>query len=237
MLAFVGSDRVDVPRRCAEHSIIAPISAGISADELSHERMLVYGEVVELRFIESGVMLGVHPGFKGLAYASHPRTPARAAHDLRFHAPGLPKGGAGLPVCYGDELVIKCRGDNGSWHRLGVTAVRDLDAKMRALSSLTEAAVACVQWGERRTTDCQSFRLEGFCDLRGVPLRVGDRFYLRFLGSIRDGAPHGCHLHADPEASDADRQVGARWLRRETMQELEAFKVGPMRSCSALAGR
>ena len=88
------------------------------------------------------------------------RVPARSEHDLRFHSPGRPKGGAGLPVCYGDELVIKCRGEGGSWHRLGVTHVRDLDAKARALCKSGEQAVACVLWGERQTTPQQLFRLE-----------------------------------------------------------------------------
>ena len=95
----------------------------------------------------------------------------------------------------------------GSWFRLGMRNVRDLDAKARALCHPREAAVACIMWGERRTTIQQLFRVEGFCDLRGVPLRTGDKFYLRALGCVRDGAPHGCHLHADPDAQDDERQV------------------------------
>lgn len=209
----------------AEHSLVSPIAHGIMQDRFNRERVLVYGEVVELRFVESGAMLGLHAGFKGLAYASSPRNLACAAHDLRLHAPGRPKGGAGCPVRYGDEVVLKCRGSNGSWHRVGVTPVRDLDAKVRALCSHAEMAVACVQWGEHHTTVRQTFRVEGFCDLRDVPLRVGDRFYLRFLGRVSGCTVHGCHLHADPEVGDTERQVGARWLRRDAMQELEAFKV------------
>ena len=119
------------PRSVLEHSLVAPIAEGMQRNP-NRERVLIYGEVVEMRFVESGMMLGVHGDYEGLAFASSPRIPARSVHDLRFHAPGRQKGGAGLPVCYGDELVIKCRGESGSWNRLGVSPVRDLDAKARA---------------------------------------------------------------------------------------------------------
>jgi hypothetical protein len=109
--------------------------------------------------------------------------------------------------------------------------VRDLEPRARALCSRGEAAVACVQWGERHTTPQQLLRVEAYCDLRGVPLRAGDKFYLRAVGCVREGMPHGCHLHADWHMADDERQVGARALRREAMQEIEAFKVGPMRNC------
>ena len=89
---------------------------------------------------------------------------------------------------------------------------------------------ACVQWGEEHTTDQQLLRVEGFCDLRGVPLRAGDKFYLRALGCVREGMPSGCHLEANWEIGDGERQVTARAFRRENAQEIEAFKVGPMRS-------
>ena len=42
-----------------------------------------------------------------------------------------------------------------------------------------------------------------------------------------DSPAHGRHLHADPELQDQDRHVGVRWLRRDAMQEIEAFKVRP----------
>lgn len=209
------------PRTLLEHSLVAPISEGTTHSE----RVLLYGDVLELRFVESGTMLGVHPEHKGLAIAREWRYPAKVAHDLRFHSAGLPKGGAGAPVCYGDEVVLKCRGENGAWHRLGVTAVRDLDSKVRALCAPRESRVLCVQWGERHTTAEQTFRIEGFCDLRGVPLRAGDKFYLRAVGCVHDGARHGCHLHADSEVADAERHVGARFCCRESMHEIEAFKV------------
>ena len=81
------------------------------------------------------MMMGVELDYEGLVFASYGRVPARSAHDLRFHAPGRPKGGAGMAVCYGDELVLKGRGDNGSWHRLGMSHVRDLEPKVRARRS------------------------------------------------------------------------------------------------------
>ena len=76
---------------------------------------------------------------------------------------------------------------------------RDLDAKARKLCKQAgESVVLVAQWGERHTTDKQLFRLEGFCDLRGVPLRAGDKFYLRALGP-QAGCPDGVHLNADWE--------------------------------------
>ena len=262
------------PRSILEHSIIQPIAQSIFAErrDPNQERpMLRYGEVVELRFVGCGQMLGVELDYGMLGYASYMRIPARKEHDLRLHAPGKPKGGAGLPVCYGDELVLKCRGaEEGTWHRLGMTAVRDLPPSARALCKRTEirqqplgAAGPHTDWetlqkdraeahsankqlsfgeashvvsvqrgaGSRKTTPEQLFRIEGFCDLRGVPIRAGDKFYLRSLGCNRDGAPHGCHLQADWDVDWEERVVvGSRGLVRDRMQELEAFKVGHMRS-------
>ena len=202
---------------------------------------------------------------------------ARSCHDLRIHAPGKVRGGVGLPVCYGDEIVLKSRGPSGTWRRLGVNHVRDLPTSLRSLCTRSgeagaEASVVCVQWGERHTTPHQLFRVEAYCDLRGVPLRAGDKFYLRAIGCVREGAPHGCgHLVADPDADDLWRYAGARRpsarqaslaraltpthtptlipsLRHVgarkpsgrgeqgeskaqwSFHEIEAFKVGPMRS-------
>ena len=218
-------------------------------------------QVIELRFTNCGMMLAVELDYQGLAFASQPRLPARREHDLVFHAPGKPKGGAGLPVCYGDVLVLKCRGKScGQWHRLGVTPTRDLGSEARAMCVKGETHVTCVQWGEKGTTDRQLFRIEvsgscnatwqrfhvpashsaflvvfmrsqGFCDLRGVALRAGDKFFLRALGCMRDGASHGCHLQAEWEQGITDgwRHVSCKEFRRGTLQEIEAFKVGPMR--------
>ena len=167
--------------------------------------------------------------------------PARSSHDLRLVAPGRPRGGQGQPICYGDDVVIKCRGaEEGTWLRLGLTPVRELEPRARALCKHTESRgdkygeashVAMVQWGERRTTERQIFRIEGFCDLRGVPIRAGDKFYMRSRGCVREGAPHGCHLQADWDVDWEERVVvGSRGLQRDRMQEMEAFKVGPLRS-------
>jgi len=216
------------PRSILEHSLITPIAEGIRVAE-NAERLLTYGEVVELRFVECGMMMGVELDYEGLVFASYGRVPARSAHDLRFHAPGRPKGGAGMAVCYGDELVLKGRGEKGSWHRLGMSHVRDLEPKARALCRSGESTVACVQWG-KQTTPRQLFRVEGFCDLRGVPLRAGDRFYLRCIGATREGMAHGGHLQANWQVDWEVRQVGTQALRKEQMHEIEAFKVGPMRS-------
>ena len=227
-----------------EHSIVRPICRSVMGDPSSKERVLTYGEVVELRFAHCGMMLGVEDGWGGLAFASLPRHLQRSSHDLRIHAPAHKQLG-GKPVCFGDEIVLKCRGANGAWHRLGVNHVRDLDGKVRGLCTRSstpgaEASVVCVQWGERHTTPNQVLRVEAYCDLRGVPVRAGDKFYLRAVGLERQGVAHGYHLVADPEAEDFERHVGARkpsgrGERGEakaewSSHEIEAFKVGPMRS-------
>jgi len=212
------------------HSLVHPIATGMQSDE-NLEKVLTYGDVLEIRFTNCGMMLAAELDCHGLAYASCPRVPARREHDLLFHAPGRKKGGAGLPVCYGDVIVIKCRGEGGQWHRLGVTPTRDLESGARALCQKGETHVTTIQWGEKSTTERQLFRVEGFCDLRGVALRAGDRFYLRALGCLREGAPHGCHLKAewDQGITDGWRHVSAASYQRGEMNEMEAFKVGPMR--------
>ena len=99
-----------------EHSLITPLAQLRSLPEDPQRPLLTYGEVIELRFVECGMMLSVDLDYEGLAYASWGRQHHRTQHDIRFHAPGRPKGGAGLPVCYGDELVLKCRGWKDQWY-------------------------------------------------------------------------------------------------------------------------
>ena len=103
------------PRSWLEHSLITPLAQLRSLPEDPQRPLLTYGEVIELRFVECGMMLSVDLDYEGLAYASWGRQHHRTQHDIRFHAPGRPKGGAGLPVCYGDELVLKCRGWKDQW--------------------------------------------------------------------------------------------------------------------------
>ena len=73
----------------------------------------------------------------------------------------------------------------GVAHRLGVSYVRDLDQKARVQCQQGEAAVMCTFWNYRKTTPEQLFRVEGFCDLRGVPLRSGDKIYLPAMHCTR----------------------------------------------------
>ena len=103
-------------RSWLEHSLITPLAQLRSLPEDPQRPLLTYGEVIELRFVECGMMLSVDLDYEGLAYASWGRQHHRTQHDIRFHAPGRPKGGAGLPVCYGDELVLKCRGWKDQWY-------------------------------------------------------------------------------------------------------------------------
>ena len=74
------------------------------------------------------------------------------------------------------------------------------------------------------------FRVEGFCEMAGVPVRFDERFYLRTCGVVVDHRPRGCHLHADPAADDDDRLVRAEFEDRGDYQALQAVRVGPLRS-------
>ena len=76
---------------------------------------------------------------------------------------------------------------------------------------------------------CFCFRVEGPCNLLSVPLRHGERFFLRTLGAVRDAHPAGCHLHADPAAAHDERLVRAEFDDRGGYQALEAVRVGAMR--------
>ena len=81
----------DEPRSILEHSIISPIAQSIMAENNQNDTektILRYGEVIELRFVGCGQMLGVELDYSGLGYASYQRIPARKQHDLRFHSPG-----------------------------------------------------------------------------------------------------------------------------------------------------
>ena len=58
------------PRSWLEHSLVTPIAE--SMYELENcERVLTYGEVVQLRFVECGMMLGVELEYEGLVFASY----------------------------------------------------------------------------------------------------------------------------------------------------------------------
>ena len=220
------------PRSWLEHSLITPLAQLRSLPEDPQRPLLTYGEVIELRFVECGMMLSVDLDYEGLAYASWGRQHHRTQHDIRFHAPGRPKR-RGLARVLWRRAGAEVQGLEGSMvhsqplpstpstlapptltlpaslhrHRLGVSNTRDLDAKARKLCKQAgESVVLVAQWGERHTTDKQLFRLRGFCDLRGVPLRAGDKFYLRALGP-QAGCPDGVHLNADWEVPWQERQV------------------------------
>ena len=86
-------------------------------------------------------------------------------------------------------------------------------------------AVARGGWTDGGAAGAQHlYRIEGDCDLRGVPLRYGGRFFLRTVHCVRDGYPSGCHLEADPEAGDQERAVRARRVLRGEAQALVAHR-------------
>lgn len=99
------------PRSLLEHSLVAPIARGLLDDPEQRERVLNYGELVEIRFVQCGMMIGVHDDCEGLAFAWQTRIPSIPAHHLQLHAPDRPNGGDGQPVCYGDELVLQWRAE------------------------------------------------------------------------------------------------------------------------------
>ena len=86
-------------------------------------------------------------------------------------------------------------------------------------------AVARGGWSDGGAADAQHLlRVEGHCDLRGVPLRCGGGFFLRTVHCVRDGHSSGCHLEADPELEDRARTVRARRLLRGEARVLVAHR-------------
>ena len=123
---------------------------------------------------------------------------------VRFEAHGR-RTPWGEHVRYGDDVAVKIKARSGKWRYVDVAPAKktpsaEPDAEPSAEPS-AGALIARAQWEERDST-WQKLRVLGFCELTAVPLRAGDKFYLRAVGAA-------ANLTADADADDDERDVCA----------------------------
>ncbi|KAL1515007.1 hypothetical protein AB1Y20_004078 [Prymnesium parvum] len=174
---------------------------------------LLYLQPIELRVCRLELGVGVA---EGGALLAQPR-----GHTLRLAAAA--GGGGGGAVRYGDVVVLQARAAGGGW--------RDV-----ALEGEGGGVARAVGEGEARPCLLQ---VEGFCDLRGVPLSSGGHLFLRVARDPRGAAPRrgkhaaattGLHLGFAPTGPDEPlvaRAVAAG--RRGACAELQARRITGLR--------
>ena len=236
-----------IARRCAlERTLLRTLREGLLREEAASQggqagsggsnagpqagRLVHYNQKLEVRSVGCGRMVGV--GSDGAVRATHTRLPPRASHAVELLP--LAGGRAGQPVCYGDAVTIACRppkdggkaaAEVGGAMAVGMDMANGADNSRFTVTvspaGQGSAAIARGEWTQARPGAQTLFRIEGHCDMRGVPLRFGGRFFLRTLHCVRDAWPDGCHLEVDPEQGGG---VSARRLQRGEAQALVALR-------------
>ena len=134
----------------------------------------------------------VSAGDDGLLRANSDRD-ADSPSMLRFESHGR-RTPWGDHVRYGDDVAVKIKARSGKWRYIDV--VKKAPAAKPATERRAAPLVARAQWEERDST-WQKLRVLGFCELGGVPLRAGDKFFLRAVGAA-------ANLKTDVDPSDDD---------------------------------